>query len=758
MFSVPSVVNPLLALGFANLAVLGWLAAAAAPILIHLWMRQTHRETAWAAVRFLRAALEKQARRLRLQHWLLLAVRTLLLLLVVLAAAKPLLESGLLGGGVPTHRVLIVDASLSMSSVSSDGETALDRAKRLAIASVDGGRTGDTYSLVVMGADAGAPLGRPTADAGATRRAIEAVAPSQGVADVSHALATVRGLIDSEAESASGRRQEVVFFSDLGENSWSPLTDENGRELYTQLDESAELSVFDVGGSTVPNAAVTSVVLAEGLPTLTMPVEVRGEAQLFAGETSERVAELLVDGQAVAERRVTLSRDRPTPIDFVHAFDGPGPRAISVRLASKPGEADRLAADNERFLAVTLRPRVRVLCVAGVPGAADYLADALDPTGEGVFEPVIVSDADLPTIDLGQYVCVFLSNVRELSVPEAGRLRAYAERGGGVAIFLGDRVNPRRYNETLAPPRQAPGDTVGTLRGEPLTRVSAESESIERESAEEPPEGLMPGWLSPSVAVPSYRVDPLDYTHPIVRPFRGQERAGLLTTPVLRHFPLTVPESSTATVALELENGDPLLVTGVVGRGRVALITTAATLDSVDPATGQAWTALPAWPSFLPIVRELVRYLANDSNAGTALTVGEPISGRVAEGLLGEVVIESPEASTNRAEAGRVTPDGSGEWTFNGARTAGVYRYGPADEAPTGAVAINLDPAESDPTTVATDRLPESLTVRRTAGDATAEKAATAAPTPIHRWLLYGALALALIEPAMACLFGRGSG
>lgn len=743
---------PIVALGFANLAVLGWLAAAAAPILIHLWMRQTHRETAWAAVRFLRAALEKQARRLRLQHWLLLAVRTLLLILVVLAAAKPLLESGLLSGGVPTHRVLVVDASLSMSSVSSDGETALERAKRLAIASVDGGRAGDTYSLVVMGADAGAPLGRPTADAGATRRAIEAVSPTQGVARLATALATVRGLIESEAEAASGRRQEVVFFSDLGANTWSPLTGESGRELYAPLDASAELSVFDVGGSTVTSAAVTGLALADGLPTLTAPVEVRGEARLFAGDSVERVAELVVDGQAVAEQRVTLSRGRPTPIDFVHAFDGPGPRAISVRLAPRPGEADRLAEDDQRFLAVTLRERVRVLCVAGAPGAADYLADALDPTGEGVFEPVIVSDADLPTVDLGQYVCVFLSNVREFSAPEADRLRAYAERGGGVAIFLGDRVNPRRYNETLAPPRRAPPpDAIGSLRGEPLTRVTAEADSPAEDDSFE---GLLPGWLSPSVAAPSYRVDPLDYTHPIVRPFRGQERAGLLTTPVLRHFPLTAPESSTVSVALALENGDPLLVTGVLGRGRVALVTTAATLDSVDPATGQAWTALPAWPSFLPIVRELVRYLANDSEAGVKLTVGDPIGGRIAEGSLGEVVIQSP----TQSDAARVTPDASGEWTYGAALTAGVYRFGPADEPPAGAIAVNTDPAESDPQVVATDQLPESLTVRRTAGDAAAEQSATAAPTPIHRWLLYGALALALIEPAMACLFGRGSG
>lgn len=741
---------PIVAFGFANLAVLGWLAAAAAPILIHLWMRQTHRETAWAAVRFLRAALEKQARRLRLQHWLLLAVRTLLLILVVLAAAKPLLESGLLGGGAPTHRVLVVDASLSMSAISSDGETALERAKRLALATVDAGRAGDTHSLVVLGADAGTPLGRPTSDAGVTRRAIEAIAASQGVADIARGLANVRGLIDSEAETASGRRQEVVFYSDLGENSWGLLTEASGQELYESIDESAELAVFDVGGSALPNAVVTSVALSDGLPTTTLPVEVRAAARLFGGDALTRVAELVVDGQAVAEQRVTLSPDKTTPIDFVHAFEGVGPRAIGVRLVSPPGEADRLPVDNERRLAVTLRPRVRVLCVAGTPGAADYLAAALDPTGEGVFAPVIVSDADLPTVRLDEYVCVLLSNVRELSSGEADRLRVYAERGGGVGFFLGDRVNARRYNETLAPPRAAGGETIG-LAGEPLTRVAAEADS---RTEDDSPGALIPGWLAPSVAVPSYRVDPLEYEHPIARPFRGQERAGLLTTPVLRHFPLTVAEGPGVAVALELENGDPLLVTGTVGRGRVALVTTAATLDSVDPATGQAWTALPAWPSFLPIVRGLVRHLASDAGTGDALLVGDSLRGQSTAGSLGEIVILSPDGE----EAGRVTPEASGDWSFGTVRQAGLYRYGPDGQAPTGAVAVNTSAGESDPATVAVERLPESLTIRRAESGAAAERAATAAPTPIHRWLLYGALALALIEPAMACLFGRSSG
>src|SRR5258707_2209454 len=78
----------LFAFGFGNLAMLGWLAAAAAPLLIHLWSRHRYRESPWAAMQFLLAAMRKNARRLQLQQWVLLAVRTLIILLIVLAVAQ----------------------------------------------------------------------------------------------------------------------------------------------------------------------------------------------------------------------------------------------------------------------------------------------------------------------------------------------------------------------------------------------------------------------------------------------------------------------------------------------------------------------------------------------------------------------------------------------------------------------------------------------------------------------------------------------
>src|SRR5690242_378596 len=101
------------ALGFANGPLLYGLAAASVPILIHLLNRRKFREMPWAAMQFLMAAIRKNQRRIRIEQWLLLAIRTLLIVLLVSAMAKPFLESfGNVIAGRRTHRVLVLDASL----------------------------------------------------------------------------------------------------------------------------------------------------------------------------------------------------------------------------------------------------------------------------------------------------------------------------------------------------------------------------------------------------------------------------------------------------------------------------------------------------------------------------------------------------------------------------------------------------------------------------------------------------------------------
>ena len=125
---------PPLAFGFGNLLMFWWLAAAGLPIVIHLWNKRKYREVPWAAIEYLLAALRKNSRRIRLEQWMLLAMRTLIIALVVLAMAEPFLEQRRPRASLPgqrTHKLLVIDGSYSMAYKPTD-KTRFERAKQLA--------------------------------------------------------------------------------------------------------------------------------------------------------------------------------------------------------------------------------------------------------------------------------------------------------------------------------------------------------------------------------------------------------------------------------------------------------------------------------------------------------------------------------------------------------------------------------------------------------------------------------------------------
>src|SRR5260221_13429517 len=88
-------------------ALLTAVGAASIPIIIHLLNRKRFRIVPWAAMRFLLAAQKRTVRKLRIEQWLLLAIRTLLILLLILAMVsvlpwlEPIWNRILPGGGGP---------------------------------------------------------------------------------------------------------------------------------------------------------------------------------------------------------------------------------------------------------------------------------------------------------------------------------------------------------------------------------------------------------------------------------------------------------------------------------------------------------------------------------------------------------------------------------------------------------------------------------------------------------------------------------
>jgi hypothetical protein len=439
----------------------------------------------------------------------------------------------------------------------------------------------------------------------------------------------------------------------------------------------------------------------------------------FGDQSRKQVrVEFLVDDSPVGEQTADVPAGGDATVHFTHRFREGGSHAVAVRAAG-----DQLEIDNTRWLVVPVEQAIRVLCVAGEPEDAKYLAVALAPDteAESAIRPQVISEGELADTELADFQCVFLSNIAQLTADEASRLAQYMEQGGGLAIFLGDRVQADSYN------RLAGGEAP-----------------------------LLPAHLGDVRTEKQFGVDPLDYRHPIAAPFRGRERAGLLTTPVGRYFHLDVSsDRSQAETALALASGDPLVVTVPHGSGRVVLVATAGSLASVDRASGEPWTTWPAWPSFLPVVREILSFAVGGQHDQWQALVGEPLAGTLpTTGASRELELTRPNGRKVSLRAGTSADEA---WRYEDTGVAGIYSIG-SGGTDVARFAVNVNTQESDLAKVDPRQLPAEIAVRTDWRNSDAVVASGVLPGKIwNRSLLWAAAALALLELCLAWLFGRGT-
>ncbi len=660
---------------------LGWLAAAFLPLLIHLWSRRHYREAPWAAMEFLLAALKQKARRIRLEQWLLVAIRTLLIAVVVLAVAEPFIERiGMpLSTGGHTLRVLILDGSFSMAYKPTD-KTRFERAKELSRQIVDESPQGDAFALVLMASPPRVVVGTPALDRGEIIREIENLRLPQDGSDLPATITAVRQIVENaRRENLRLDRSEAYFFTDLQRVAWAPPQSEIAADEFlkqtNELAKTTAISLIDLGQAQADNLAVTDFQAVDPLSFVGRKLHFKAELKNFGRQAiRNQTVDLLADGRRIEQQKTDIEAGATASVEFSCRFDAPGDHTLEVRAAG-----DALDIDNHRYLSLPVRQAIRVLCVDGRPsglpfqGAADYIAAALAPgrTTTPDQTPVqveTISETALRDRNLSDYDCIFLCNAAQFTAGESRLLDAYLQGGGGLVFLLGDRVQPDRYNNVLGIAGQGPASGPH----------------------------ILPATIGQTINRPQLRLDPLDYRHPILRSMRGRGENSLLTTPVFQYFQLSLPNSSSAKTVLALANGDPLVVESPVRRGRVVLVAT-----SAEPA----WTGLPLWPSFVPLVQEITMWCVSGQQQRRNLSAGQsidiPLSSNAPE--------TSPSLETPIGP-GRLTrsraSDAPSALTYADTFQSGIYivRFGPPvphNES----FAINVDTAESDLTAIAPEEL-----------------------------------------------------
>jgi hypothetical protein len=726
-----------LAFGFLSPWMLWGLGLGSVPIVIHLLHRHRYRETTWAAMRFLTAAIRKHSQRMRLEQWVLLAVRTAILLLIALALAGPTVEtlSAFLphSGAAPTHRLIVLDASLSMSLVE-NGVSRFDQARDIARQLLSSSRQGDVWNLVRIGGPSPPVIiRRPTSQPDAVLRELDQLRCLEETADIAATLDEIEPLLKS-AEGVP--RKEIYLISDLQAANWqeaaasesagAPRPVQRLREALRKLPDGI-VHVFPVGSGDAPNAAVTSLQASDGMNLAGKTASLAIGLKRFGEGSSAQTVEFRVDDRVQETRSVTIPQASEMRLDWSPALPA-GEHRLEVRL-----KEDNLLADNRRGAVISVRDRLPVLLVNGKPSgepwenATDLLRLALAPDERSPFEPTVIPESELLSNSLPQFACVFLCNVALITEREASWLADYLAQGGAVVICPGGQVRLDQYNQVLL------------AKDRPIL-----------------PAKLIERVGDPEKMTTAFEFDPGDFSHPILKPFQGNPNSGLELTKTFAYLKTEIPVDRGTRVALRFQNGDPAILTAPYGAGQVVLLTT-----SVD----REWGTWAVWGhSFIPLMHEVVRYAAADRMAGRQVLVGQPLTGIVDSNAVRSAVVTLPGGDL----ASLVVADR--QVAFDQTLTSGFYKLDwgpPASQSQW--YAVNVDPVESDPSTwdepLLKTEFPEAaswdfhkddVSLPARTGVTTAAISPASLNQPWSRWLLAMAFVMLLTEQGLAWRFQFG--
>ncbi|HVS34903.1 MAG TPA: BatA domain-containing protein [Gemmataceae bacterium] len=607
------------------------LAALSIPIIIHLLNRRRFEVVDWGAMRFLQMS-KVTRRRIFIEELLLMLLRMALLAFLVFAVARMIWGADWLAWMQP-HRsrdvVLIFDGSASMNCTN-DGVTPQDAAKEWAADYIKGLAPGDGAAVLQARQQVLPIISEPSQD---LRRyvaeSIRDMPRPSGGCDLPRAVEEAHRIL---AGSRAGERDIIVltdgqafgWSDDATEQRWKDLADQTKHEKPSGNRAAPGLWVVNVDPKREPNPPNWSLdPLSVDFPVIPVNSEVTFKTYIRMHGSAKYTPppdglELDVDGQLVRRLPAPPAAglgEKQVQMTFTHRFSSPGTHLVT--LSVKPDEKqDALPDDDRTDYAVDVTPPMPILYVDGNPDSAQLkkltreqtllgaLALEKDTTPALKVSAVSISDFTKEMLTAGKEDdrprVLVLCNVASLNDDQQKAVAAFLEGGGGVLATLGGRVSKDEYNKMYS-------DGLGWL---PAALVGIEGDEAEKD------EGA------------KARVAVADLPHPIMDRYRTQTSGGLSAAYFPKWWQVDLSGPNARGVCAANLSTDkkpapfPFLVERRFGAGRVLLCTVP--LDSL-------WgTNLPTLPDFVPLVHDLVYYLAGARASEFNLQPGQPITYRLA--------------------------------------------------------------------------------------------------------------------------------
>jgi hypothetical protein len=595
------------------------LAAAAIPLVLHLLTLRRLRTIEFSTLEFLKELQRSRIRRLRIQQWLLLLLRTALVILLVLAFGRPTLEGTLpdaWGAAARSSAVIVMDDSPSMTVVDEQGER-LRRARDAAAGIIRSFRDGDDVAVIPFSSRV--PTGPSTVHA-LTLEAATSLRASSVRQPLESALQMAASIL-SQARSAN---KELYIVSDLQRTLLERST---LNPLPMLQDPSIHVFVVPVGEGTAENISLAGVRFGNTLVDLGRPFSVE-LTMAHRGTTAARgiTASLFFGSDRVDQRAHDLA-----PGSTVDASLAGVPRTEGWITGRVLIEGDDAEFDNARSFVIRIRKEWRILLI-GADDDLRYLRLALqvraDSTGAGMQIDAVAPDRLSENRLLGYDAFIVTAGDPALD-RWAGRLRAHVERGTGLVLIPSVR----------AAAWGAIGESFGLGNAPPEAAGSGSFMAFQSTDLDHP---IFQGMF-----------DAPDRTA------RGQRR--MPTPEIQRSLSMRIPPRGIAVVTLS--NGQPFLVEMPVGQGRAVAMSTAA---------DERWSNLPTQGLFVPLLHRSLAVAAGAQEIRPVVVAGGSVDLPTPPGMSGAAEVMTPDrrtytvapASTPVGTVLRIGPlDVTGEYT-----------------------------------------------------------------------------------------------
>jgi hypothetical protein len=511
----------------------------------------------------------------------------------------------------------------------------------------------DKATLVLFSRNAEENM-RATSD----RPRLEAAINSAKVSSGSTRYGPALKLAESILSRSTMKRRDAVLISDFQKTGWSGSED-------ARFPEGMTLTTTSVASPTA-NLSVPSVSFARASFSGQERITVTAGLTNRSDEAMKDVpVSLTVDGHEIETTRATVAAHASTSVSFTQ-FTLAAP---NVRGSVKAG-SDLLPADNSFYFVLTPGAPVSLLIVdsGDRSDASLFLSKALAIGTTPQFQVESVPASRVAPSAFDKRAVVILNDT---PFPPGGAtaIRRFVERGGGLLVVAGDR--------TTFP-----------------TGAKGESD-------------LLPGRLGAAVDRTSGRSAALgfrDYSHPVFEVFKAPHSGDFSAAHIFRYR--TLETGPNDRVLARYDDGAVAAAERKVGLGRVVVWTS--TLDDTT-------TDLAVKPVFLPLVHQLVRYLAHYEAPTSWFTVGQvlDLSARLHNRAARIVIAPSGERTTQSA-------DGEGADSLLELGEQGIYeiRNTGASAGRPETIAVNLDPAESDLASLDERELVASVTGHASSADA----------------------------------------